>query len=369
MLALMVSGKPGVDATTMRAVAERLLARGERGQPKPPALPKDKRRFPKMLCLDFNQWVYLGQADPSAQKKSDRCKDALAAVREAVATGKLVVPIFGANAYEVANPRDPARRERIATFMVNLSGNTCVPHVTPLQWKEVASAVSAHLLGGKRAKSWRPTLVRRGVIHATVGKVPSLPSDGRPMGWLAREAIFEPEHSIEALAHAVDTSVVDALRAQELALVQRLEQMRAPNAQMTEHERRKREVFNLLCGGGALSQRVATLLQSHGRRPEVLSAWLADESHREAFMRDAPTIETFVSVLLTRDKNADQKFDPNDTEDFSLLRVGIPYANIVVTEKRWASIAVAAKLDRRYSTAVAGDATELPKLLKDAGCL
>jgi hypothetical protein len=59
--------------------------------------------YPKLLCLDQNKWIDLARAHYQKPRGTPFVK-ALQAVRQAVANGKRVVPITGANLYEAAEP-------------------------------------------------------------------------------------------------------------------------------------------------------------------------------------------------------------------------------------------------------------------------
>src|SRR5689334_873892 len=104
-------------------VTKRVLARMRRGQG-PPArqIPRSKDAFPKVLCLDQNKWIDLARAH-YGRKDGAPFVDALAAVRTAVTRNKLMVPIMPSNLLEVSEPSDQGRRERLAQFLVDTSGN------------------------------------------------------------------------------------------------------------------------------------------------------------------------------------------------------------------------------------------------------
>src|SRR5260370_41434105 len=88
-------------------------------------LPLCKDEFPKCLYLDQNKWIDLARAH-YGRPDGKPYVDALRAVRTAVSTGTLLVPFSLVNALEAMIPRDAARRERLAKFMVQLSCNTSI---------------------------------------------------------------------------------------------------------------------------------------------------------------------------------------------------------------------------------------------------
>ncbi len=73
--------------------------------------------------------------------------------------------------------------------------------------------------------------------------------------------------------------------------------------------------------------------------------------------------------MLHRDRNQEHRTHRNDGKDFAFLKVAIPYANIVVTERSWAHVANSSGLAAKYGTVVTADASELPRLLREMGCI
>jgi hypothetical protein len=123
-------------------------------------LPLCKDDYPKLLCLDQNKWIGLAQAH-YGRAEGAPFVDALAAIRQGVSRGKVVVPVAAANLYEAAEPANESRRERLARFMVDLSENhSLVNHQIVRRW-ELRRAVVCQFLRGTatsrlRARSFRP---------------------------------------------------------------------------------------------------------------------------------------------------------------------------------------------------------------------
>lgn len=81
----------------------------------------------------------------------------------------------------------------------------------------------------------------------------------------------------------------------------------------------------------------------------------------EVFQR-LPTFYTNCA-LLYKDVNMypeDSSMDDNDFIDMLYLSVAIPYCDIVVTEKKWVSLAKQAKLDKLYDTTLLSKVDDLP---------
>jgi hypothetical protein len=88
-----------------------------------------------------------------------------------------------------------------------------------------------------------------------------------------------------------------------------------------------------------------------------------------ALTNDTPGIDVEATLMLHRDRNQEHRTHRNDGKDFAFLKVAIPYANIVVTERSWAHVANSSGLAAKYGTVVTADASELPRLLREMGCI
>ena len=105
-------------------------------------LPDAKDGFPKCLYLDQNKWIDLSRAH-YGRPDGEAFQPALKAVRQAVQSGRLVVPISIVNLLEATSHKEPERRERLARFMVDLSGNLAIlPFMVVYPW-EIKNAVRA----------------------------------------------------------------------------------------------------------------------------------------------------------------------------------------------------------------------------------
>jgi hypothetical protein len=113
----------GLDEATMHPIVRRVMERLARGEIAPRfVLPASKSAFPKLLCLDSNKWIDLGRAF-YGRPGGEAFTRALEAVRRAVQSRRLLVPVCGANSDEATQSDDEERRMRLATFMVDLSSN------------------------------------------------------------------------------------------------------------------------------------------------------------------------------------------------------------------------------------------------------
>ena len=115
--------------TTAPGIILRYVDLARRGRlPAPrqtPVLSAKKGEAPRLLILDLNAWIELGRAhfaDPRNRARPGAV-EALQAIRAGIAGGSLVLPVTGMNLIEALRVGRKDRLRRLASFMVELSGN------------------------------------------------------------------------------------------------------------------------------------------------------------------------------------------------------------------------------------------------------
>jgi hypothetical protein len=345
---------PETEAVTLK-VTERVLARLARGEGPPSrSIPRDKRQFPKLLCLDQNKWIDLARAH-YGRKDGAAFVDALAALREAIANGRLMVPIMSSNLLEVSEPNDEDRRRRLAQFMVDTSGNHSFLKPDPVARLQIQRAIRTMYLHQDVELFPREKLVAWGVEYA-LGKQ----ATGEPF---LVQALLEPENSVLALVHAVDREGVAAGRQMD---------ERAANASRIARaggyrpERRAEELTNLFASG-SFADKLYGVVDRLGIDRAVFVRWL--EQHQDAFASAIPDVDVQVRLMLARDRNEQHATHRNDLKDFIFLSVAVPYGNVVVTENSWTHLIQADGMDQQYGTIVLSDVRALPDVLARENCI
>lgn len=214
----------------------------------------------------------------------------------------------------------------------------------------------------------RAGLVQRGVYAAATGRRPIINAGNETLSAIVNDALMEPEVSAAALAHAVSRDTVRSFRKKDAEVAQFVEQVRVTDAALSVQQRRVLELRNLLTEG-ALAGKIHDLLVELDVDRAKFDAWLSSDEQLLALTDATPGIDVMATLMLERDRNRDHRTHRNDGKDFSFLNVALPYANIVVTERSWAHLATSSALTAKYGTVVTGDASELPELLRDSGCL
>ena len=358
----------GLDEATMESVVLRAMERLARGERAPHfVLPASKQAFPKLLCLDSNKWIDLARAF-YGRPGGEVFKDALGAVRHAVQSGRLLVPVCGANSDEATQPNDEERRRRLATFMVDLSSNHSLLDHVPLSVAEMVLAITKVYQGQPGELSHRELLVGRGMHLAIAGKEPPVPDVEQAYQALVREANSEPEVSVAALMHVVDRETIAEFRRRDEEAAERVKAIRELDRKLDQQEKRRRELTNVL-NDGWYATRLRAVLARCNVDADQFYKWLVEADHLARFTEELCGLNVSTTLMLARDRNPDNEVHVNDGRDYAFLGVAVPYGNVVVTENSWAHLANVTGLADKYETTVIARTRELPEILAREGCI
>jgi hypothetical protein len=331
-------------------------------------LPDSKDKFPKCLYLDQNKWIDLSRAH-FGRPDGEAFQPALRAVREAMQSGRLVAPISIVNLLEATSHKDPERRERLAQFMVDLSGNLAIlPFMAVYPW-EIKNAVRA-AFSELLLLRIRSSLVVRG-IHNALGKRMRIDGLAPEEETKVLEEFNGPEMSVELLlAEGNARELHETARKGSEEIVQMSERMRAAAAaaKFTPEHRFGFEVAEL-CSKGTGHRWFMEGLKEVCVSLEECFLQLKVQNKEKEFFRGMPSINVYLTLIATRDKELTRPIDRNDYKDIMGLAIAMPYCNLVVSEKHWGHMAKRLKFDKQYDTVLITDARELPEKLAAIECV
>jgi hypothetical protein len=331
-------------------------------------LPESKGDFPKALYLDQNKWIDLARAH-YGKPGGEPFEAALQAVRRATELARLVVPVSVVNVVEATAHHDSERRERLARFMVELSGNLAMqPHMAVFPW-EVKNAVRAFFTE-KQLLRIRSSLVRRGVQHA-FGKQMRIaglsPSDEAA----ALEAMNHPDIAVELLLKEGDArELSEQARKGDEETAAMCERVRARSAaaSLTPEQRFGVELAEYFSDG--VGQRaLQESCEEAGITVTGFFEQLIERGTMKEFFQRIHSLHVLLSLTVARDKDQVRPIHRNDHKDVMGLAVALPYCNLVVSENHWGHMAKTLKFDQQFDTVLLTDARALPEELQRLGCL
>lgn len=323
-------------------------------------LPSNKTEFPKLALLDTKHWIDLAK---SHYGKSSSPSDAAAldAIHRAIKSGKLVVPCMATNIDELATRNNDASRLRAAEFVVTLSANyACMWHVMVLYW-EVFIAVQTQFRGAAAPVALRTQLVRWGFNHAQVVRPFSV---GIPvLDQHLNLASSYPECSVFSIVHCLDRQQIQDRILGVAGILEQARRVRALDAGLSPTARLRAELDN------SGRQILDPLLAYMGIERASFDVWLAEGANYESFWAAVPTLNALVTLFVEQHKNGDAATKLNDVWDCAVLQVGLPYANLVGTDKAWHDVVTRTRLDAQHDCRVISKLNELPDALRALGCI
>lgn len=340
-----------------RAMRRILSERADGKEPKPlgPRLPNWKPLFPRMLCLDMNQWIYLAQAH-YGRKPRPGAVDALQVIRRYVDAGRLIVPIASTNLLEVMEVSDLGRRERLAHFMVALSTNLSIVNHDNILSGECKLA----LMRKYKLEACFP--LRNQLVHPGVAPVFGVRATSKDEAFnkLYGEIQDSPEMAESFLVYGSGSSNDRKDREIDRRALHLFTEIRKLDGALPIDERRQLEIVNTFAEG-----HVADILYKAADELSIprehLREWLAAAENREVLHACIPSCHLVLELIVAAARNRD---DVNDLKDYGFLKVVVPYANYVVTEKSWAHLLNTTGVARKYDTFVVGTLTELAEKLE-----
>lgn len=340
-------------AQAVRRAMERILASPREQSPERPPLPNWKTRFPRMLCLDMNHWIHLARAH-YGREPTQEAVAALEVIRRCVRSGKLMVPIASTNVLEAAEVSDPERRERLARFMVELSSNLSVVNHDVIALGECKMALMRKYIV-RACFPIRSQLVHRG-LAPVFGQRFRLRHE--ELGELYDAVQDAPELSEFLLAHGLSEPRAD--REVDQRALRLFKEIRELDGRLPIEERRQLEIRNSFEEG-----HIADLLYKAAAELDIerdaLRAWLADTENRRELHDAIPSCVVSLELLVAGARNKDHV---NDLKDYGFLKVVVPYANYVATEKFWAHLINATGLAKKYGTRAFGSLKGLAQQLE-----
>lgn len=348
--------------------------------------------FKKIVYLDQNKWVEILKAERSGVDSPPLA--AAAALRKAVQSGSIVVPLSAGHYLETWHRSDWNSRHDLARIMCDLSQFSTFAPVQSVQRWEIDLALVKYLgfeTAGKELRAVREQVLGRGVNHAfasPTGRLRLVSSvatkdvpEGEPLEPepqlldLLEKVRALPNDAYEwwSLAGNADDSMIHKdwdTRGQHRIGDTYAEQERALSDHLLSNSEMKGKLDDLIAAQDLIE--ISTDLHEAateiGLDPLHVYGKLVEMGGPEAvkgFLRTMPSVAVRYEARRLKHRNHQWSWQQHDHVDLVALSVAIPYADIVVTERQWAHLFKVAKLDREFGTRVISRLGELPQILDD----
>jgi hypothetical protein len=298
----------------------------------------------KVVYLDQNKWVELARAVkyPARYPKLGALLELL---KQEVSTKSLALPLSWANLHETFKINNPQRRHDLASVQAELSRGLVLRGSTRRLDEEV-SIISrrVHGMPPLEAESyWFLSDLFPEAMSEWDDKKP-----GFEYPEFMRERIrSRPAHYLyEFLVKSSDEDRIIAVR----NFSNQVEELR----KLVED---RRQLY--------LSEPFST------RRKRLAKIFHKNYSARDIRGSEIRQLETDVPTfhvereLMLRIEAQSRPIEANDFMDMQAFCAAVPYTDMIVSEKQFASLAIQSKLDQKYSTRIVRHLAELEKYLSE----
>lgn len=315
----------------------------------------------QIAYLDQNKWIDLARAVHRPAEYPEQRK-VLEALVESAKANRVLLPLTMTNIYETHKINDPQRRRDLAHVQATLSQGLVFRgrhkrlevEVTDLLRKAYGLPAEPREPRWFLSNVFFEAMLEWNDPRMTVGMPEKMLEHirGDPPRALFDYLMATPE---EVRTHAVATFSKGADKLRE-----DVEKRRQRDANETMAMRSRIQGALLVTGDLNLICTFIQKAQIPGRTEKEI---LRDQCQR--IVTDAPTynIERAIVLRLEAQNRAIQENDFRDMQSFCAV---VAYADIVVAENQFSSLARQAGLDKAYATIISPDLLALPALLKKA---
>ncbi len=306
------------------------------------------------VYLDQNKWIDLARAN-AGHPMGEAFVDTLVLLKQAVADGRARFPLSAAHYYETGKQHDRNRRIGLSTTMARLAGQLRIapPHaIVPWEIRQALNTVFDLKVSIPDLE-----LFGTGVAHAFARPdlrytAPVQWQDGLPPGLVkALEVRCAAEFEALVLGDVMPQGGPEIARLR-LHDHKNLTDDRFVQGQVAvagwigELGRHRLKDVMLATAFVDISEPLTLAATELG----ITAHQLADNA--EAIIDEIPSRWTEMKLRHQRQANPEKSWEGNDLNDVTSLAVAVPYCDVVVTEKSWASLINAAKVGDRFNTLV-----------------
>ncbi|WP_067097531.1 hypothetical protein [Mycobacterium sp. 852002-40037_SCH5390672] len=320
------------------------------------------------VYLDQNKWIDLARAE-TGHPLGAPFLDALAAFKRAVDEGRAGFPLSSAHYFETGKQSKLDKRIALARTMVRLAGQLRIapPHdIVP--WEIRCALIRAFELPMTVPEK---RIFGTGVAHAfaapqlrfeprTEWRGTALPAEVQKM----LRPIVKAECEARVLADYVPIGNAPSVRLHldnhtVLTGNRFADGQRAVASWIVELGRHRLNDVMLATAFADISDPLALVATELG----VAAEQLADNA--QDIIDQIPSRWVEMKLRSQRQANPQKLWESNDLNDLIALSIAVPYCDVVVTEKSWASLINAAKVGKRFDTLVTRDLNDVVNRLSE----
>ncbi|WP_268543673.1 hypothetical protein [Candidatus Nitrosotenuis cloacae] len=317
---------------------------------------------PKRIYLDTNQWITLARVVNGSETDPDLI-EVYQKIKKLSDSEEAIFPISFFHLEDMMIHKNKDRLEGLIDFMVTISRGWVIRPYNLLMYEEISNA-ALHRLGRQSFYDIRSKMIARGLPHAistgyeiTWNKSAKVPENFEQK---LKEITESPESTSKLLKSNGMSNHFQQGRKLYIDTAKKMEESRTKNLMLKNEERYNAAIadyiYNIV---GELLEKFLS-----GATQDVIGKVIPKtKSEMEAFLEDMPATNIVFRLTYGRDGFYQREIQTNDITDVNHLSGAIPYCDIVVMERMFASLSQQLKLDKKYGCTVLRSLKELNKMI------
>jgi predicted transcriptional regulator len=321
----------------------------------------------KIVYLDQNIWINLAQVYYGVKNDVD-ILNLCEVILKKLESNDLIIPLSVVHLIEAHHIQDNERRDRLIEFMLKVSrGNTIIPFNNNKIEAEIRQAICKRI--EHPTLDLKDCIIGKGIQGIFGGRLTLEFPKRIKKGQLKQMKDLE-EKSVEWLESTEALSLVsknheifEEIKDKENSkLINEIEKIRSEYNKVKDKKLRDK-VFLLKNFEVVVSPRITKICTEIGISEEsvFLDTWTEEDWMN--FIKEIPSFYILFNLSYWSEKNFNRPIQENDLNDVYSLTISIPYCDIIVCEKMFASIAKHTKLDKIYSTNILTSIGELEQFI------
>jgi len=319
----------------------------------------------KRIFLDSKDWITLAKI-ANGKEKDPILINVYQKIKKLSDTSKAIFPFSMFHLEDMMKNSNKRQREELIDIMIAISkGWVMKPYV--LFFKKEIENATLHRLGLNSIHDIKSQIIGKGLAY-TAGEEYRITSTNQDI----QKLLDKKEHEIRNLIDSTE-SMKKLMKGDDFfSFFKQGERMYLDVALQMENNRKQKTTQNKTQRyyGDLVSYffhsivpHLAKFLQNNNIQKDA-SKLFKTKKEIESFLEDMPSINTLFRLSFARDEESPERvIPPNDIIDVSHLAGAVPYCDIVVMEKMFASICRKVKLDKKYGCIVLSSLKDLNELL------
>lgn len=319
-----------------------------------------KENQPQVIYLDQKCWIELAKIYFGNPSEEDGLL--LTKMQNAVAEQRVIFPLTLSNMEETYRIGNKDRRKKLARLMISLSkGYSFQPYVERNLTKEIINIVLRKI--GAPTIDIRSTILKQGISNMVGAKGTLKQKEGAvPLPDEVMAELLKRTESAESLEILLSLGSPSDLTTTRPSDIEMMEKIRHELWKLKDNNLRQRVFLAQNVFQFVLPELAKISMEYNLPRDFIIKKGIT-RKEISAFIDSIPTALCLFTLIYHRDQQRTRPIQANDFNDIWFLTLSIPYSDIVVTERMWASISIRSKLDKKCGTKIFSSIHSLDQFL------